>query len=75
MNLDGQAMVSGGGKNTLGLGWRETDAFAKDIDRIGEMLLGQGRDHRPAHRIDIAVGIASIFGWQRMCAKKAGHNP
>src|SRR3546814_3124090 len=53
MDLDRQAVRSGGLEHAFGLRGGETHAFAKGIDRIGTPGPGDRRNHRVAHRADI----------------------
>ncbi len=70
MELDGQAMGDGGGEDAVGLFGREADALAERVDGIG--MADSGGDDRLADQVDIAIGIALIFGRDGVGGEQGG---
>src|SRR5689334_4676375 len=71
MELDRKPEFPCRGKDLLRLGNRESDAFAKAIDRIGKLRLGDGWHGLAADEIDIGGMIVAIFGGKSMGAEIA----
>ncbi len=61
VELDGQAVRPGGLENALGLGGREADAFAEDVNRRRQLFLCHGRNHDFANFGNIVVHPPPTF--------------
>ena len=72
MQLDRQAQRRGPLEDRAGLRRREADALAERIDRVGQAVGRDRRQHLVDDRADVAVGIAAGFGRQRVGAEEGG---
>ena len=72
MQLHRQAEPLGHLEHARGLAAAEGDAFHERIDRIGQLLFGDGRQHLPAQARDVAVLVAVGFGRERVRAEEGG---
>ena len=74
MKTNGKAQRAGLLKHARGLLRRERDAFAKGVDRIGQALGGDRRQHGVADGVDIAAAVTFHFRRHRVCAEESGSN-